>query len=144
MILLLAFIFLSLLDDHYAMTALPRGDGTVNDLFLQWFHSNGGRTNAIHIGDCKDQGRGIMAVLNVSQDQKVAFIPPQLIFSNLNLLSSSSFENNELARLLPRNDDAVIVSLLLESWRGKESFYYPYLRIQIGRASCRERVSSPV
>ena len=129
MILFVAFIFLSSLNDLLATNASPRGDGIAFDYFLDWFHSNGGRTNAIHISDCKDQGHGIMATLNVSQDQEVAFVPPRLIFSIFNLISSSNSENNELARLLPRSDDAVIASLLLESWRGKESFYYPYLRI---------------
>ena len=129
MVLLAVFLFLSCSLVSSEATTIQSADQINDSDFIDWFHSNGGTTNGITVGDCRDQGRGILAVTDITQDQEVMYIPPTLIFSAPNLISSGDPMNIEIVRILPNDDDAVIASLLLESWKDTESFYSPYLKV---------------
>mmetsp|Transcript_31541 Transcript_31541/g.30105 ORF Transcript_31541/g.30105 Transcript_31541/m.30105 type:complete len:115 (+) Transcript_31541:100-444(+) len=86
-----------------------------DDLFLDWFLQNGGAINGISVGDCEEQGRGVVATTDVRLDQEVMKIPSKLILSAPNLMSSGDSMNIAIAKLFSNDEEAVIASLLLES-----------------------------
>jgi hypothetical protein len=100
-----------------------------DDLFLDWFLQNGGAINGISVGDCEEQGRGVVATTDVRLDQEVMKIPSKLILSAPNLMSSGDSMNIAITKLFSNDEEAVIASLLLESWRGSDSFFAPYINV---------------
>jgi hypothetical protein len=56
-------------------------------------------------------------------------VPPNLILSALNLLSSKDSIKIAMVNAFSNDEEAVIASLILESWKDKDSFFAPYLRV---------------
>ena len=104
-------------------------DQRKDEIFLNWFRSNNGTTFSIDIRVWQDQGRGVVAVANVTGGQEIMHIPAKLIISVENMKNSADPVNAATANMLSNGDDAVIAILLLEHWRNTTSFFAQYIAV---------------
>ena len=76
-------------------------------------------------------GRGLLAVKNITKGEKILFIPKKLILSSNTIKYSSDPLHRQLYESFSNKDNAelMIAFILLEKYRDKESFWYPYLQV---------------
>lgn len=101
--------------------------------FIQWFNENGGKANKITIQESIDPslGLGIYTLDNVNESDEVLYVPNNLVFSIESLQSSNDPIHQKIfKKYASNNENDILVSiLLLEKYRGIESFYFPYIEL---------------
>ncbi len=101
----------------------------LDDKFIDWFHENGGVTNGVTIYNTKDKGRGLMAQLNIKDNDKLLSIPKSLIInSEIIKLSKNQYTRN-IARNFNTEEEVMIAYILIEKIQDEKSFWYPYFNV---------------
>lgn len=99
----------------------------VADKFASWFQSNGGIMDGVSVADFPEMGRGFLATRDVSSGSMLLSIPLHLQFTAERMKSHTDNAVTLLRKLVPDADMAITAWLLLEKYRGEQSFFHPYI-----------------
>ncbi len=97
--------------------------------FIKWFQANGGTISSkVKISDLRsqDQGRGLIATSDISEDEELFTIPRDLILNiDTGSISQNQLNHNNLRSM--GHWEGLILTLLFEYSKGDKSKWKPYI-----------------
>jgi histone-lysine N-methyltransferase SETD3 len=101
----------------------------VSDSFIVWFKKNGGIVEGLTINEFPNMGRGFEALTTLEQGSMVLQIPKELQFCLEQMKYSGDKVVQKLFALISNGDMAIAAWILLEKYKGIDSFYAPYIDV---------------
>jgi histone-lysine N-methyltransferase SETD3 len=102
---------------------------SVSDDFISWFQRQGGVVRSLTISEFSNMGRGFEALSDLEEGSMVLQIPKELQFSVEQMKNSGDALVRKLSTIITDGDMAIATWILLEKYRGADSFYAPYIDV---------------
>ncbi|XP_066283087.1 SET domain-containing protein 4-like [Branchiostoma lanceolatum] len=95
---------------------------------MRWLRKNGFRETHLVLTDFPDTGRGVMTTRNLKEGDCIVSLPENLLITTTTVVNShlGQYIKNWKPHLTPKQ--VLSLYLIAEKFRGKDSFWYPYLQ----------------
>lgn len=109
------------------------------ELFTKWFIKNGGFIHSsVQLYNFNEMGRGFSTNKKINENDRILYIPSNLIFSNKNIHHYLHKDILKLLKTIITSPDSILVAWLLLEKINSNSFFKPYIDI------LPEHVSTPI